>query len=522
MSSFTNLFPRVVCLACLPLLLAGGCATGASTAARPAATATSAAVSPAAATDASPRDRWLRMFARAYFPGRSGQIFVIPREGDIITDRGELYGFMHGSPWDYDVHIPLLLHGVPFVAPGEYTAATRQQDLVPTLAAIIDTPPPATVTGRVLKEAMGSGRRPRVVVVLVLDAMRADYFQRYAEVMPTLSRLKREGAWFANTRIDYLPTLTSIGHATVGTGTDPRIHGLAANTIFNRVTGRPQPAYANLDPGELMALTLADVWNLVTDGRAIIAGQGGAIRATAGLVGRGSCLVNGRPVIGASYNAADGGWETNPRCYRMPEYLANINAKTFWDEAGGRWMDHDIANPSRFRASSLFQRFEGEALAAVATNEAFGADDVTDLLMVNVKGPDYVSHAYGPDSPEMREELAELDRQVTRLLDIIDGKAGPGGRLLAITADHGMPSEPATGRRHYTSDIVDRIHERFDPSEKKLVTYYGDAANNQIFIDTTRLESLGFTLKDVAAMLEGEPYIVAAFTEDEVRRTVVR
>jgi hypothetical protein len=507
---------------CPPVLLVAAlvtaaCAATTSPSPRPATTAAPAAQAPVDA-----RARWLEMFARGYFPGRSGQIFVVPREGAIITDRDELYGYMHGSPWDYDVHIPLLLHGAPFVRPGVYTAAARQQDVAPTLAALIDTLAPATMTGRVLDEALGTGRRPRVVVVMVLDAMRADYFDREAAAMPTLTRLRREGAWFADTRIDYLPTLTSVGHATVGTGTDPRIHGLAANTIFSRVRRRPQPAYANLDPNELMALTLADAWNLATDGQAIILGQGGAIRATAGLVGRGSCLVNGRPVIAASYSTRDAGWETNPTCYRMPEYLQAINGRTFWEAADGRWMGHDISNASKFRASSLFQRFEGEALAAVATHEAFGADEVTDLLFVNMKGPDYVSHAYGPDSPEMREELAELDRQVARLLAIIDAKAGPGGRLLAITADHGMPGEPPPGQRFYTDDLVARIHARFDPEGQALVTYYGDAANNQIFLDTTRLRSLGHSLTDVAAMLAAEPAIAAAFTEDDVRAAQAR
>ena len=33
----------------------------------------------------SQREQWLAMFARGYFPGRSGQVFVVPKEGDIIT-----------------------------------------------------------------------------------------------------------------------------------------------------------------------------------------------------------------------------------------------------------------------------------------------------------------------------------------------------------------------------------------------------------------------------------------------------
>jgi hypothetical protein len=317
--------------------------------------------------------------------------------------------------------------------------------------------------------------------------------------------------------VNYLPTLTSVGHATVGTGADPRMHGLAANNLLNRVTGKPQPAYDGLDPRELMALTLADVWNLETDGQAIIVGQGGAIRATAGLVGRGACLVNGRRVIAASYSTRNAGWETNPQCYEMPDYLESINGRTFWTAAGGTWMGHDIANPSAFRASSLFQRFEGEALLAVATHEAFGADEITDLLLVNMKGPDYVAHAFGPDAPETREEMAELDRQVTRLLDVLTRKAGAHGLLVAITADHGMPREPAAGRRHYIDDIERLIEERFDPVQQKLVTYYGDAANNQIYLDLRRLGTLGRSLTDVATLLAREPYFAAVFTEDEVR-----
>jgi hypothetical protein len=496
------------------LVLLAGCA---GTASRPATTA-AATRQPATPEDLRRRDQWLEMFARGYFPGRSGQLFVIPAEGTVITERDPLYGFMHGSPWDYDTHIPLLFHGQGLVTRGSFAAPATQQDVAATLAAAIGAPALPTFTGQVLRDALVPGApAPRVVVLLVMDGMRADAFAHYASVMPTLSRLKAEGAWFGNTRINYLPTLTSVGHATIGTGTDPRFHGLAANNLFNRVTRRPQPAYDKLDPRELMALTLADSWNLATDGRAIIAGQGGAIRAAAGLVGRGACLVNGRPVLAASYATRDAGWETNPECYRMPAYLSAINGKTYWEAAGGRWMGHDISNPSLFRASSLYQRFEGDALVAVATQEAFGADGITDLLLVNMKGPDYVSHAYGPDAPEMRALYEELDRQVTRLLEVIDRKAGPGGRLLALTADHGMPSDPPPGRRYFTSQIVDRLHAQFDPGGKALVTYYGDAANNQIFLDPARLEALKITPAQITRWLETEDYLAAAFTEDEVR-----
>jgi hypothetical protein len=355
-----------------------------------------------------------------------------------------------------------------------------------------------------------------VLSVNVLDAMKAGYFDQYADVMPTLSRLRREGAWFADARINVLPTVTGVGHATIGTGSDPRFHGITVNNLFNRVTGKPQEAYNALDTQELMALTLADTWNLATDGKAVIIGHGGAIRATAGLVGRGACLVGARRVFAASYGGADGGWETNPACYVMPPALKNFVGRKVWEAAGGTWMGHDIASASKFRASALFQRYEAEALIAVARESAIGADEVTDLVFVNMKGPDYTAHAHGPDSREQRETLAELDRQLAAYLGVIEQKAGAGRAVTVITADHGTPGEPKPGRRFYPDDIVALLNKKFDPAGR-IVQYYGDAANNQLHLDTARIQTLGFTLRDIAQFLEGLDMFAAAFTEDEVR-----
>ena len=457
------------------------------------------------------------MFARGYFPGRSGQVFVVPNEGDIITQRDPLYVFMHGSPWDYDARIPILFHGAPFIRTGNFTAPAAQQDIAPTLGAIAGVPAPATYTGRILNDAVAGGAaKPRIVSVIVLDAMRADYFDRYASLLPTLSRVRKEGAWFSEARATVLPTVTGVGHATIGTGADPRIHGITVNNLFNRVTGKSQEAYDQLDTRELMALTLADSWNLATDGKAVIIGQGGALRATAGLVGRGACLVGARRVIAASYGGADGGWETNPSCYTMSPALKNFVGRRVWEAAGGTWMGHNIATASRFRASALFQKFEAEALLAVVTESTVGADEVPDFVFVNMKGPDYTAHMHGPDSKELQATLAELDRQLAAYLALIDTKAGAGRSVTVITADHGMPGEPKPGRRFYPDEIVPLIHKKFDP-EGRIVQYYGDAAGNQLHLDTARIQSLGFSLKDIATFLEGLDMFTAAFTEDEVR-----
>ena len=68
----------------------------------------------------------------------------------------------------------------------------------------------------------------------------------------------------------------------------------------------------------------------------------------------------------------------------------------------------------------------------------------------------------------------------------------------------------------YLDEVIAQLNKRFDV-EGKFINYYNDAANNQLHLDTARLQTLGFSLKDVAAFLEGLDVFEAAFTEDEVR-----
>ena len=120
----------------------------------------------------------------------------------MITERDPLYMFMHGSPWEYDTHIPLFFYGAPFVRQSQSPEAVSQQNIAPTLGALIGAPAVSTYTGHALPNVMASGAgKPRIAVVLVLDAMRADYFDRFADVMPTLTRMRSEGAWFPNAHV---------------------------------------------------------------------------------------------------------------------------------------------------------------------------------------------------------------------------------------------------------------------------------------------------------------------------------
>ena len=462
------------------------------------------------------------MFARAYYPGRSGQIMIVPREGSVIVSHAEPeVRFMHGSPWRYDTAIPLLFYGPPYVKPGTYQTATRQQDVMSTIARVLNLPVPATVTGKPLLEALdtsaGAPQPPRIVVLAVMDGMRADYFDKYGAMMPTLTRLRQAGSWFTNANVDFLPSITGPGHTTIASGTEPRFHGTTGNSMFDRVAGKPQDTYAGNSPRDLMVLNLADAWNARTGGRAVIVAQGSSVPSAVGLAGHGACVFNARPIRMVSYSKQSGAWTSNDACYIFPEYLRRKNSREMWEAAAGTWMGHDVANADFIRRTSLFSRFETDAILSMIERESVGSDDVPDLVLVNLKTLDFVAHQYGPDSPELRETIAELDRQFTRLIDAVERKAA-GRLLLALTADHGMPGEPSgTARRVYTEDIVKLVHDRLDP-EGKLVLHY-EPENSQIYIDVDRLATLKHSLADVARLLEQQPYVFAAFTEDEVSRS---
>lgn len=467
---------------------------------------------PADAAVLAARQRFLEMFARAYFPGRNGQLLIVPREGNFITRPDPDVAYMHGSPWAYDVSIPLMFAG-PAVRTGVYSMPAVQQDVAPTLAAALGVTMPPTATGRVLPVLRPGFARPRVVFVLILDGMRRDYFDRYADVMPTLSALRRRAAWFSQAHVNFLPTNTAVGHSTIATGTDPRIHGVTVNNIYDRFHRRRQDLFVGMRPQVLMALTLADVWQLATSGRAIVLAQGSIDRAATPLAGHGECQPNGAPVVLVSYDEETGVWHSNPDCFRLPDYLKDQNASTLWS-AESEWLDHKIDSPAAVRRSALFPAFEADAMIAMIGREPLSDDGVTDLILLNYKGADFVGHRYGPDSNELRLTLGEMDRNLARILDTLEAKVGKD-YLLAVTADHGMPSA-APERRHFAPAVVDLLHQTFDPQAKQLVTAY-EPENAQMFVDEDRMLHLGLTLGDLARFLEAQPFVFAVFTHDDVR-----
>jgi len=77
--------------------------------------------------------------ADSYFPGRSGDLFIAPRPYWLMdgTPAGKTrgYGTGHGTPYNYDQHVPILLMGFGIQA-GEYHGDVTPADIAPTLASL--------------------------------------------------------------------------------------------------------------------------------------------------------------------------------------------------------------------------------------------------------------------------------------------------------------------------------------------------------------------------------------------------
>ena len=113
-----------------------------------------------------------------------------------------------------------------------------------------------------------------------------------------------------------------------------------------------------------------------------------------------------------------------------------------------------------------------------------------------------------------------MDRHLGRILQALEARVGKN-YLIAITGDHGMPTDPpASGGRYFAPDIIRMIHAKFDPGSQ-LIPYY-EPENSQIFVDEERMTALGLTLRDIATFLEAQPFVFAAFTEDDVRREAAK
>jgi len=98
----------------------------------------------------------LRAFADSYFAGRSGDLFIVPQAYWLMdgtaSGKERDYGTGHGTPYNYDQHVPLMMMGWG-IRRGNYYREVTPADIAPTLATLCGITLAAR-DGHVLAEAL--------------------------------------------------------------------------------------------------------------------------------------------------------------------------------------------------------------------------------------------------------------------------------------------------------------------------------------------------------------------------------
>ena len=98
----------------------------------------------------------------------------------------------------------------------------------------------ATVLFLFLSVFLLRAQNPKLIVWITVDQMRYEMLHRfkYRWTPQGMLRILNQGFVFHNAQYNYIPTYTGPGHASLFTGTSPNVHGIIANSWFNRSAGK--------------------------------------------------------------------------------------------------------------------------------------------------------------------------------------------------------------------------------------------------------------------------------------------
>jgi predicted AlkP superfamily pyrophosphatase or phosphodiesterase len=132
----------------------------------------------------------------------------------------------------------------------------------------------------------------------------------------------------------------------------------------------------------------------------------------------------------------------------------------------------------------------------IIATEHLGAGDATDLLFVGVTPTDYVGHYYGPDSMEVADNFARLDRSLAHFLDALERRFGDRV-LVALTADHGVQPNPEIVKLREPNADAGRMDLRTpDPNATRI----GDLPPTRIELERNLARRLGVAFAEDAPL----------------------
>jgi len=420
--------------------------------------------------------------------------------------------------------------------------------------------------------------RPKLVVGLVIDQMRWDYLYRFYSKYGNdgFKRLLNKGYSLNNVHIPYVPTVTALGHTSIYTGSVPAIHGIAGNDWTDKETGKNvycttdenvQPVgTANVkvgshSPKNLWSTTVTDELRLATNFQGKVVGIS--------LKDRASILPAGHTPNGAYWFDDSTGdfitstWYMND----LPQWVKNFNSQNLPDQlvANGwntllpinqytesapdnsSWEGllgssktpvfpyNNLAEDYKIKKDNIRYTPFGNTLTlklaeASVEGENLGADEVTDILAINLASTDYAGHKFGPNSIEVEDVYLRLDQDLAKFFKYLDGKVGKNQYTVFVSADHGGAHSVGFLKEHKINTGF--FGEGMEKSlNEKLKSKFGvdklinGVDNYQIYFDRKLMADNKLELEDIKEFaiheLEKDPTVLYAVSTTEVQEATI-
>ncbi len=331
---------------------------------------------------------------------------------------------------------------------------------------------------------------PKLVVMVVVDQLRADLLDRYDSAFTGgFRRLLDEGAVFTGASHRHASTSTAIGHTTLSTGVFPTRHGIVGNSWREQQEDGSFPSiYAVEDtlspivgfptadgrsPQNILRTGLAD-WMQEQDSRTRVVSVSGKDRGAIPMAAQSRGEVywlmssEGRFATSTYYKTSYPDWVERFNRERMPrlmgepvwEYqvneqvsaLARPDAAPYEGDGEHTTFPHIRVDESPGDAprnqfswagrTPAMDRAVLEFTAAAMAEFELGQQEQQDFLAVSFSATDYVGHGYGPLSREQLDNLIRLDRALGELMSLLDERVGEGRWVMGLSADHGILTMP--------------------------------------------------------------------------------
>lgn len=411
--------------------------------------------------------------------------------------------------------------------------------------------------------ATSAQKRPALVVGIVVDQMRYEYLNKYADRYTAngIKRLMNEGLNCQDNHYNYAPTVTAAGHASVYTGTVPAVHGIVGNDWIEVANGKrmycvddstvqtvgSKSKAGMMSPKNLWTSTITDQLKMAQNYR--------SKTIAIALKDRGSILPGGHTADGAYwYDSADGNWITSSFYTKeLPVWVQKFNQEarplSYMNKGWNTLYPISTYSSSAEDNSAFEGKLPGEksptfphelktgnalevirstpygnsltkdfALKAIE-EEKLGKNGTTDFLAISFSSTDYVGHSFGPQSIELEDTYLRLDQDIAEILTYLDAKLGKNQYLVFLTADHAVAEIPGYIQSKRLPGGVFENGKAMNEAKAALKKQFGEVDiisgndNYQIYLNQANLERLAISKEEVRKVLEKSFKNQAGFAE---------